>query len=61
MNIHIILGSKSDMSVAEKAQEILEKFNVKCPQCGSIFEAEKQPDGITRTKCPNCGKEGVIK
>lgn len=39
----------------------LEKFNVKCPKCGSIFGAEKQPDGETKIKCPKCGKEGVIK
>lgn len=39
----------------------LEKFNVKCPKCGSIFGAEKQPDGATKIKCPKCGKEGVIK
>jgi hypothetical protein len=37
------------------------KFNVKCPQCGSIFEAEKELNGITKIKCPQCGKEGVIR
>jgi 5-(carboxyamino)imidazole ribonucleotide mutase len=28
MNVHIILGSKSDMSVAEKAKKILDEFDV---------------------------------
>jgi len=46
----------------EKNRQIgVEKFNVKCPKCGSIFEAEKQTDGITKIKCPKCGKEGIIK
>jgi len=40
---------------------ISEKFNVKCPQCSFVFEAEKQPEGVTKIKCPKCGKEGVIK
>jgi len=40
---------------------ISEKFNVKCPQCSFIFEAEKQSKGVTKIKCPKCGKEGVIK
>jgi len=40
---------------------ISEKFNVKCPQCSFIFEAKKQSEGVTKIKCPKCGKEGVVK
>lgn len=45
----------------EKKEAYNKKLNVKCPQCGSIFEAEKQPDSLTRIKCPQCGKDGIIR
>jgi len=44
----------------ETNEVYIEKTNIKCPQCGSIFEAEKNPGEITKIKCPTCGKEGVI-
>ena len=34
-------------------------FNVRCPKCRYIFVAERG-EGITKIKCPNCGKEGNI-
>lgn len=62
-----ISGSKEELKkeiskeIEKNKKIVFEKFNVKCPECGSIFEAEKQPDGVTRIKCPKCGKDGVIK
>jgi hypothetical protein len=44
---------KSDVASSE--------FNVKCPQCTHVFKAQKNVEGITKIKCPECGKEGVIK
>lgn len=35
-------------------------FKVRCPKCRCIFVAEKGI-GVTKIKCPNCGKEGNIK
>jgi 5-(carboxyamino)imidazole ribonucleotide mutase len=46
MNIHIILGSKSDMPVAEKANKILEKFNVKYKI--DIASAHRTPDYLKK-------------
>jgi uncharacterized C2H2 Zn-finger protein len=57
--------TRNDKKIEKKAipvpSEELKKFNVKCPECESVFQAEKQLDGITKIKCPKCGKEGVIK
>jgi len=36
------------------------EFNVKCPQCNKVFSAKKA-EGLTKIKCPHCGKEGIIK
>lgn len=41
-------------------KEIKKKIKVKCPQCKFVFPVEKKGN-ITSVKCPNCGKEGVIK
>jgi hypothetical protein len=54
--------TKEKIEFSEKNKEISpQKFNVKCPDCRSIFEAERKPDGVAKIKCPKCGKEGVIK
>jgi hypothetical protein len=45
----------------EKIEEpVRKKINVRCPQCKYIFTFEKE-SGVTKIKCPKCGKEGVIK
>ena len=55
-------NTEEKIEFSEKNKEIsIRKFNVKCPECGSIFEAERHPDGVTKIKCHKCGKEGVIK
>jgi hypothetical protein len=55
---------KTDEKIIEPKKEILKpqgkQFNVRCPQCEEIFSAEKS-EGVTKIKCPHCGKEGVIK
>lgn len=43
-----------------KTKEEVKKYNIKCPKCGTIFPIDKK-EGKNKTKCPNCGKEGVIK
>jgi len=53
-------GIPTDTKTEEK-QISPQKFNVKCPQCSYIFEAEKNPAGVTKIKCPKCDKEGIIK
>ena len=57
-------GKKTDEKIKENKKEILKpqirKFIVRCPQCKEIFSAEKS-EGVTKIKCPHCGKEGVIK
>ncbi|MCK4365086.1 MAG: hypothetical protein KAW45_03465 [Thermoplasmatales archaeon] len=58
---------KSDDPSEIKEEKIPEKeeetdkntFNVRCPKCRYIFVAESG-EGITKIKCPNCGKEGNI-
>jgi 5-(carboxyamino)imidazole ribonucleotide mutase len=42
MKIQIILGSKSDMPVAEKAQKILDEFGVSCDI--TVASAHRTPD-----------------
>lgn len=42
MKIQIILGSKSDMPVAEKAKEILKEFSVECSI--KVASAHRTPD-----------------
>jgi len=51
----------SNNTKPEGKQILPQKFNVKCPKCTYIFEAEKNPEGVTKIKCPKCGKEGIIK
>jgi len=46
--------------VNDENKEIKKKIKVKCPQCKFVFPVEKKGN-ITSVKCPNCGKEGVIK
>jgi len=41
-------------------ENIVKKISVKCPQCNHTFSFEKGP-GETKIKCPNCGKEGVVR
>ena len=43
-----------------KDKKELKKYSVKCPECNFVFNAEKEESGITKIKCPRCGKEGVI-
>jgi 5-(carboxyamino)imidazole ribonucleotide mutase len=42
MKIHIVMGSKSDMPVAEKAQKILDEFNI--PYTLSVASAHRTPE-----------------
>jgi hypothetical protein len=42
-------------------EKSIKKYSVKCPECSFIFTKEKNEEGVTRIKCPRCGKEGVIK
>ena len=44
MKIHIIMGSKSDMAIAEKAQKILDDF--KTSYTTSIASAHRTPDYV---------------
>ncbi len=37
-----------------------EMKRVKCPGCGTIVTAQKNPSGPTPIRCPNCGKTGKI-
>lgn len=45
---------------SDEKKELIKKINVRCPQCKFVFTFEKK-ESITSIKCPNCGKEGVIK
>ena len=44
----------------EKEEPAEKEISVRCPQCKHIFTVEKD-EGITKIKCPECGKEGLIK
>jgi len=44
----------------ETDKKEIEKYNIKCPSCSHIFAVEKKK-GENKTKCPKCGKEGIIK
>jgi 5-(carboxyamino)imidazole ribonucleotide mutase len=44
MKIHIIMGSKSDMAVAEKAQRLLDEFTI--PYQTSVASAHRTPDVV---------------
>ena len=44
----------------EKEEPAEKEISVRCPQCKHIFTVEKD-EGITKIKCPECGKEGRIK
>jgi len=46
MNIHIILGSKSDMPIAEKAKKILEEFDVEYEII--VASAHRTPDFLKK-------------
>jgi len=46
MNIHIILGSKSDMPIAEKAKKILEEFDLKYEIV--VASAHRTPDFLKK-------------
>ena len=44
----------------EKEEPAEKEISVRCSQCKHIFTVEKD-EGITKIKCPECGKEGLIK
>ncbi|MFE3845977.1 5-(carboxyamino)imidazole ribonucleotide mutase [Thermoplasmatota archaeon] len=46
MNIHILLGSKSDMPIAEKAKKILEEFDVEYEII--VASAHRTPDFLKK-------------
>jgi len=46
--------------IEEEQAEAKKKITVRCPQCKFEFPAKKEGE-FTRIKCPQCGKEGVIK
>ena len=46
MNIHIILGSKSDIKIAEKAEKILEEFDINYKI--DIASAHRTPDLLNK-------------
>lgn len=51
---------KKEIPPPVEEESLKNKVKVRCPQCKNIFYIEKE--GIaTKIKCPNCGKEGVIK
>lgn len=43
----------------EKEEPAEKEISVRCPQCKHIFSVEKD-EGITKIKCPECGKEVLI-
>ncbi len=48
--------------MAEKLENSsLETMRTKCPQCGTTFSYQKNPSGPTKVKCPDCGKEGMMR
>lgn len=49
-----------EKSFNDEKKELKKKINVRCPQCKFVFHFEKK-EGATTIKCPNCGKQGVIK
>ena len=51
---------KEEISPQIEEEPAKKTFSVICPQCKHIFTVEKE-EGITKIKCPECGKEGVIK
>ncbi len=51
---------KSENLINGENKEIKKIIKIKCPQCKFVFPFEKK-ENITTVKCPNCGKEGVIK
>lgn len=57
-------GTKEEIEKSEELPENEEipkkKISVRCPQCKHIFTFQKEGK-ITRIKCPECGKEGVVK
>jgi len=50
----------SENLLNDEKKELKKKINIRCPQCKFVFPFEKKENTIT-VKCPNCGKEGVIK
>jgi ribosomal protein S27E len=54
-----IMQTKEEIS-PQINEKPIKKINVKCPQCKHITTIEKG-EIITKIKCPNCGKEGVVK
>lgn len=54
-----MLQTKEEIS-SQINEKSMKKINVKCPQCKHITTIEKG-EIITKIKCPNCGKEGVVK
>lgn len=46
MRVHIIVGSRSDLKVAEKACDVLDRFGI--PHRVSVASAHRDPDGLRR-------------
>ena len=55
------IAESKDSLKEENKKDAAEQFNVKCPKCSFIFQTKIQPEGVTKIKCPRCGKEGIIK
>jgi DNA-directed RNA polymerase subunit RPC12/RpoP len=49
-----------ERSSNDEKNQLKKKINVRCPQCKFVFLFEKNEKTST-IKCPNCGKQGVIK
>jgi len=51
---------ESEVLPEEKEEIPKKKISVRCPQCRHIFTFQKEGK-ITKIKCPECGKEGIVK
>ena len=60
IKLHAVPLEKIDDKKPEIKEAPKKKFNIRCPQCKTVFTAEKG-EQLTKIKCPHCGKEGFIK
>ena len=60
--IGVVLVKRRGKTAAKTEKEKIEKntMNLRCPKCKKTFRVELKPKPFG-VKCPNCGKEGVIK